>query len=66
MRPTRLSRLLDQGMGGALADFVRAERANGTGWRAIAAALEQETGEAVSFMAVRAWFADEAEDQVAS
>ena len=64
MRPTRLSRLLDQGMGGALADFVRAERANGTGWRAIAAALEQETGEAVSHMAIRSWFADELDDEI--
>lgn len=64
MQPTRLSRLLDQEMGGTLEAFVRAERAKGNGWRPIAAAIEALTGEPVSHMAIRNWFADDLETPV--
>lgn len=53
-------------MGGTLAEHVRAARAAKVSWRDLAREVSQIADTKVTFNNLCYWFADEAEDQVAS
>jgi hypothetical protein len=53
---TPLYRLLEEKLGGSLADYVARKRTAGMSWRAMASDLSATTGVEVSNEALRLWF----------
>ncbi len=51
--------LLEQRLGRSLDAYVSERRAAGVGWRKIATALADDTGRAVSYETLRAWFRED-------